>query len=164
MTFSHFFYIHWSELPFPSPGDLPDPGIEPGFPTLEADTLTLKWSESCSVVSDSFWPHGLYNPWNSSGQNTGVGSLFLLHGIFPTQGSNPGLPHCRQILYQLSHKGSPELEGKVLIWDLFFLILIFSPINFVLNNILDPFPKFWYIVLISFLNFQFDFFLNYNFI
>ena len=50
----------------------------------------------------------LYSPWNSSGQNTEVGSLSLLQGIFPTQGSNPGLPHCRQILYQLSHKGSPR--------------------------------------------------------
>ena len=45
-------------------------------------------------------------PWNSPGQKTGVGSLSLLQGIFPTQRSNPGLPHCRQILYQLSHKGS----------------------------------------------------------
>jgi len=52
-------------------------------------------------------PHRLYSPWNFPGQNTGVGSLFLLQGIFPTQGSNPGLPHGRQILYQLSHKGSP---------------------------------------------------------
>ena len=51
-----------------------------------------------------------YSPWNSPGQNTGVGSLSLLQGIFPAQGSNPGLPHCRQILYQLSHKGSPSLE------------------------------------------------------
>ena len=51
-------------------------------------------------------PHGPYSPWNSPGQNTGVGSLSLLQGIFPTQGSNPGLLHCRQILYQLSHKGS----------------------------------------------------------
>ena len=50
-------------------------------------------SESCSVVSDSLQPHGLYSPWNSPGQNTGVGSLSLLQGIFPTQGSNPGLPH-----------------------------------------------------------------------
>ena len=61
---------------------------------------------SHSVVSDSLWLHGLYSPWNSLGQNTGVGSLSLLRGIFPTQGSNPGFPHCRQILYQLSHKGS----------------------------------------------------------
>ena len=45
-------------------------------------------------------PHGLYSPWNSLGQNTGVGSLSLLQGIFPTQGSNPGIPHCRWILYQ----------------------------------------------------------------
>ena len=53
--------------------------------------------------------HGLYSPWNSPGQNTGVGSCFLLQDIFPTQGSNPGLPHCRRILHQLSHKGSPRI-------------------------------------------------------
>ena len=46
--------------------------------------------------------------WNSPGQNTRLGSLSLLQGIVPTQGSNPGLPHCRQILYQLSHTGSPR--------------------------------------------------------
>ena len=55
--------------------------------------------ESHSVVSNSLQHHGRYSPWNSPGQNTGVGSLSLLQGIFPTQGSNPGLPHCRQILY-----------------------------------------------------------------
>ena len=64
---------------------------------------------SRSVVSDSLWPHGLYNPWNSPDQNTRVGSLSLLQGIFPTQGSNPGLPHCRQILYQLRHKESERI-------------------------------------------------------
>ena len=52
---------------------------------------------------------GLYSPWNSLCQNTGVGSLSLLQGIFPTQGSRSGLPHCRQILYQLSHQESPYL-------------------------------------------------------
>ena len=46
-------------------------------------------------------------------QNIGVGSLSLLQGIFPTQGSNPGLPHCRQILYQLSHKRSPRVLERV---------------------------------------------------
>ena len=68
----------------------------------------MKWSESHSVVSDSatLW---LYSPWNSLAQITGVGSLSLLQGIFPTQGSNPGFPHCRQILYQLSHKGNPRI-------------------------------------------------------
>ena len=60
-------------------------------------------------MSDSLQPLGLYSPWNSPGQNTGVGSLSLLQGIFPTQGSNSGLPHCRRILYLLSHKES--LEG-----------------------------------------------------
>ena len=64
-------------------------------------------SESLSVMSNSLRPHGLYSPWNSPGQNTGVDSHFLLQVIFPTQGSNPGLPHCRQILYQLSYEGSP---------------------------------------------------------
>ena len=53
------------------------------------------------------------SPWNSPGQNTGVGSLSLLQGIFPTQGSNPGLPHCRRILYQLSHQGSPRILAWV---------------------------------------------------
>ena len=63
-------------------------------------------SGSGLVTSDSLRPHGLYSPWNSPGQNTGWSSLSLLQGIFPTQGSNPDLPHCRQILYQLSHQGS----------------------------------------------------------
>ena len=63
--------------------------------------------ESPSVVSNYLQPHGLYSPWNSPGQNTGIGSCFLLPGIFPTQGSNRGLPHCRRILYQLNHEGGP---------------------------------------------------------
>ena len=104
---------HWSGLPFPSPGDLPDPGIEPGSPVLHADSLLSQpsgnQSESWSVMSDSLPPHGLYSPWDSPGQTTGVGGLSLLQGIFPTQGSNPGLPHCGWILYQLSHEGSPRI-------------------------------------------------------
>ena len=67
------------------------------------DDRKWKWK------SDSLQPHGLNSLWNSPGQNTGVGSFSLLLGIFPTQGSHPGLPHCRQILYQLSHKGSPRI-------------------------------------------------------
>ena len=69
----------------------------------------MKWSESHSIVSDSLWPHELYSSWTSPGLNTGVGSLSLLQGIFPTQGLNPGLLHYRWILYQLSHKGSPRI-------------------------------------------------------
>ena len=75
----------------------------------------LSESEGYSVVSDSLRPRGLHSPWNSPGQNTGVGSLSLLQGIFPTRGSNLGLSNCRQILYQLSHKGSP----RILEWGAF---------------------------------------------
>ena len=69
-----------------------------------------KWvpleSESHSVMSNSLQPHKLYRPRNFPGQNTGVSSRSLLQGIFPTQGLNPGLPHCRWVLYQLSYQGS----------------------------------------------------------
>ena len=61
----------------------------------------VKWKRS--VLSDSLWPHGLDSPWNFPVQNTGVGSLSLLQGIFPTQGWNLGL-----LFYQLSHKGIQE--------------------------------------------------------
>ena len=61
-------------------------------------------------MSDSLQPHGLYSPWNSPGQNTGVGSLSLLQGIFPTQESNQGLLHCRRILYKLSYQWSPYIK------------------------------------------------------
>ena len=72
----------------------------------------LTYLKSLSLVQLLATPwtvvHGLYSPWNSPGQNTGRGSPSFLQGIFPTQGSNPGILHCRQILYQLSHKGSQE--------------------------------------------------------
>ena len=76
-----------SGLPVFSPGDLHNPGIEPRSPSLQVDSLPAK----------------------SQGKpkNLDVGSLSLLQGIFLTQGSNPGLPHCRHIIYQMSHKGSP---------------------------------------------------------
>ena len=54
-------------------------------------------------------PHGLYSPWNSLGQNTGMGGLSLHQGIFPTQGSNPGLLHGRWILFQLRPQESPRI-------------------------------------------------------
>ena len=54
-------------------------------------------------------PPGSFVHGDSPGKNTGVGCYALLQGIFPTQGSNPGLLHCRQILYCLSHQGSPYL-------------------------------------------------------
>ena len=67
--------------------------------------MKVKVAQSCPTVCNPM-DCGLDSPWNSLGQNTGVGSLPLLQEVFPTQGSNPGLPLCRQILYQLSHKGS----------------------------------------------------------
>ena len=60
-------------------------------------------------MSKSLQTHGLYSPWNSPGQNTGAGSLSLFQGIFPTQGSNPGLLHCRGTFYQLNDQGSPRI-------------------------------------------------------
>ena len=89
--------------------------LRTAWPTSKAEWV----SERCSVVSDSLWPHGLYSPWNSPGQNTELGSHSFLQGICSTQGSNPGLPHCRQILYQLSHQGSPG----ILEWTCCFLTL-----------------------------------------
>ena len=76
----------------------------------EASLILVKWSTSCSVMSDSAIPWTQARlaplPWNSPGKNTGVGCPFLLQGIFLTQGSNLGLLHCRQILYHLGHQGS----------------------------------------------------------
>ena len=67
-------------------------------------SLFVKWkSLSCVQLLAAPWT----SPWNSPDQNTGMDSLSLLQGIFPTQGSSPGLPHCEWILYQLSYQGSP---------------------------------------------------------
>ena len=118
----------WNGLPFPSPGDLPDSEMETVSLFFFVSSIALAcrffttsatWEAPTSLVkvkvaqSNSLPPHGLYNPWDSPGQNTGVGSRSLLPGVFPTQGLNPGLPHCRQILYQLSHKGSPRSRPQL---------------------------------------------------
>ena len=79
---------YWREQPFPSPGNLPNPGIELRCPTLQADSLPAE-------------PQG-------KPKNTRMGSLSLLQRIFPTQESNWGLLHCRWILHQLSYQGSPR--------------------------------------------------------
>ena len=68
--------------------------------------LKVKVAQSCLTLCD---PMDYISPWNSPGQNTGVGSCSLLKEIFPTQESNSGLPHCRRILYQLSHQGSQRI-------------------------------------------------------
>ena len=83
-------------------------------------------------MSSSLQPHGLYSPWNSPLQNIGVGSLSLPQGIFPTQGSNPGLLHCRRILYQLSHSSSIDEA-----WVLFLcpVVLRCAPVWPLLNGV-----------------------------
>ena len=68
--------------------------------------------ESHSVVSNSLQLHGVCSPWYSLGQNAGVGILSFLQGIFPTQGSNPGLPRCGGIIYQLSHREAREYWSR----------------------------------------------------
>ena len=87
------------------------------IPRLDSITKTNPSSISCSAMSDSLQPHGLWStkffcPKDSPDKNTGAGSHFLLQGIFPTQGSNLGLLHCRQILYRLSHQGSPKTKPE----------------------------------------------------
>ena len=81
--------------------------INGSMPQRLTKTIYIKWKWKSLSRVWLFADYGLYSPWNSPGQNTAVDSLFLLQGILPTQGSNPGPPHCRWILYQLSHKGSP---------------------------------------------------------
>ena len=72
--------------------------------------VLMSESESCSVMSNSLQPHGLYSPGNSPGQNTGVGSRSLLQRIFPTQGRQPGLPHCRcRFFTSWATRGSPRI-------------------------------------------------------
>ena len=80
--------------------------------------LHTKLSISHSVVSDFLQPHGLkptrlLYPWNSPGKNTGMGCHSLLQEIFPTQASNSGLPHCRQIVYSLSHQKTSVITCKL---------------------------------------------------
>ena len=111
---------YWSGLPFPSSGDLPNPGTKPASPAFAGGLFTTEPAGKSYIyigVSNSLQPHGLYSPWKSPGQNTGVGSHSLLQGIFLIQRSNPGLLHCRWILYHLSHQGSPYIY--INIW-LFF--------------------------------------------
>ena len=93
---------YWSGQPFPSPGDLPNPGIESRSLALQAHSLPSE-------------PPG-------KPKNTGVGSLSLLRQILPTQESNQGLLHRRQILYPLSYEGSFCEQCVCICWTVSFLI------------------------------------------
>ena len=111
--------LEWVAMP--SSRGSSQPGIEPRSPTLQADSLPSEppgkprntGVGSLSLLQGNFvarWALAsrLLCPWDSPGKNTGVGCHALVQGIFPTQGPNPGLPHCRQILYQLSHQRNPR--------------------------------------------------------
>ena len=78
---------------------------------LKKKKVKVKAAQLCLTLCD---PMDYTGPWNSPGQNTGMVSLSLLQGIFPTQGLNPGLLHCRQILDQLRHQGNSEVEEFLL--------------------------------------------------
>ena len=96
---SDWIELNWTEL-----------GTSAEFQISQAKFLLITFCSSIRILNfSSLWPHGLYSSWNSPGRNTRVGSRSLLQGIFPTQGSNPGFSHCRQIVYQLSHRGSPRI-------------------------------------------------------
>ena len=90
-------------------------------------------SQSCLTLlrPHRLQPTRLLCAWDSPGKNTGVGCHALLQGIFPIQGSNPGLPHCRQILYHLSHQGS-----------LVFVLIFISVLKF---NVIEVFIMTHYI-------------------
>ena len=106
----------------------------------------MKVGQFCLTLCDP-----MDSPWNSLGQNTGVGSSSLLQGIFPTQESNPGLLHCRQILYQLSKQGSPRIKEAnllkirnhrwlrvteiIFIWEMLFIIEINASTTIIRANL-----------------------------
>ena len=111
-------------VPFPSPGELPNPGIgsnpgllhcrqifsssePPGKLYLDIRLVAQSCPALCDPMVRSLPGSSVHG--DSLGKNTGVGSHSLLQGIFPSQGSRPGLLHCRWILYSLSHQGSPRI-------------------------------------------------------
>ena len=115
-------------VPFPSPGELPNLGIGLNLGLLHCRQIFLSSeppgklyldirlvAQSCPTICDPMdcSPPGSSVHGDSPGKNTRVGSHSLLQGIFSTQGSNPGLPHCRWILYCLSHQGSPRILEQV---------------------------------------------------
>ena len=84
--------------------------------------MKVKVAQRCPTLQ----PRELYSPWNSPGQNIGVGSPSFLQGIFPSQGSNPDLPHCKWILYQLSHLWVVTFIKRLFNSSLLFAIMVVS--------------------------------------
>ena len=117
LSMGFFRQEYWSGLRCPLPGDLPDSGMEPPsliFPAPAGGSLPLVPPGKLKVKGVSIsLQHGLF-----SRQEYEMSSHSLLQGIFPTQGSNSGLQHCRQTVYHLRHQGRPKNTG-VECWRLF---------------------------------------------
>ena len=100
------------------------------------------WSLSCVRLFVTLWTVAarLLCPWKSPGKNTGVGCHSLLHVIFLTQGSNPGLLHCRQILYHLSYQGSPVSSGSAVYYRtwMIFQYATYAFINITVLKLNEP--------------------------
>ena len=114
-------WSYWTTETEDSPMELNNMDKDQGSCSREWNKGSTKWKPGLTSARKkvkvtpsrlTLRPHGLYSPWNSLGQNTQVGSHSILQGIFPTQGSNPGLPHCRWILYQLQGKPSTKNLAK----------------------------------------------------
>ena len=97
---------YWNGLPCPSLGNLPNPGIEPRYPTLQADSLLSELPG---------------NP-----KNTGMGSLSLLQYIFPTRGSNRSPLHHRQILYQLNYQGYMHIYHWITVLYIYIYMCMYT--------------------------------------
>ena len=103
---------YWSGLPCPPPGDLPDLGLKLSSLMSPALAGTFFTTEPPGKPKSA----RLLCPWNSPGKNPGVGCHSLFQGIFPTLGSNPGLLHCRQILYLGSPMGRMNFDSAAWWW------------------------------------------------
>ena len=110
--FSQAKILEWVAIPF-SRGSSSSRD-QPGSPALQADSLpSERPGRPQSITPWTVAMDRLLCPWDSPGKNTGVGSHFILQGIFPTQGSNPHLLHCRQILSHQCHQGRPCIPRVV---------------------------------------------------
>ena len=122
---------YWSGLPCPLPGDLPNPGTKPRSPTFQADSLSAEQQ--------------------GKPKNTGMGSLSLLQWIFPTQESNEGLLHCRQILdisqslLKFMSTESVIPSNHLILCHPLLLLSIFSSIRVFFNEsaLCIRWPKYW---------------------
>ena len=102
---------YWSGVPLRSGKKQKPASLKESYSVFFLQTVLCIAAQSCLTLYDPMVcsPPGSSGHGDSPGKNTGVGCLALLQGLFPTQGSNQGLLHCRLILYCLRHQGSPRI-------------------------------------------------------